>query len=243
MSVRTENHPLHDLQKKLGYQFKNPGLLQQALTHRSHGSTHNERLEYLGDAVLDLAVAHMLYEALAQNPEGDLSRVRSALVKQSTLHQLALDLHLPKMIRLGSGESRSGGRNRPSILADTLEAIIGAIYLDSGFNEASALVHRLFGKIEIDAFMLEASKDSKTTLQEWLQGKRLPLPKYSILTIKGAAHQQVFEVQCHVESLNLSTRGEGNSRRVAEQAAAANFLKELRQNPPPLCYPAAKRSQ
>ncbi len=216
------------LQNRLGHHFAKPALLRRALTHRSYGSDHNERLEYLGDAVLDLSVAHLLYEALAHQPEGDLSRVRANLVKQDTLHHLALELGLPRMLRLGSGEERAGGRQRPSILADALEAVIGAVYLDAGHAAANALVRRLFAKLEITPEMQAADKDAKTALQEWLQGRHLPLPVYSVAAIQGAAHQQTFVVDCQAHT--LSARGQGSSRRMAEQAAAAALLRKLRES-------------
>lgn len=224
--------PIDDLQARLGHRFARPELLARALTHRSYGADHNERLEYLGDAVLNLAVAHLLYEALAGQPEGELSRVRASLVRQDTLHRLATGLGLPTAIRLGAGELRSGGRQRPSILADTLEAVIGAVYLDAGHAAADALVRRLFARIEITPRMQAAAKDAKTALQEWLQGQRRPLPRYTVAGVQGADHQQTFEVDCHVSDLALVRRGTGPSRRAAEQAAAAAMLHALRHPAP-----------
>lgn len=220
------NDSLLALQNRLGHHFNQPALLQRALTHRSFAANHNERLEYLGDAVLDLAVSHMLYEALADQPEGDLSRVRANLVRQSTLHQLAVDLGLPDLLQLSSGTRRTGGRQRPSILADALEAVIGAVYLDAGYDAASALVRRLFEGLEITPGMQAAAKDAKTALQEWLQARHLPLPEYTVARISGAGHQQLFEVDCHAQA--LMTHGQGASRRVAEQAAAAAMLGKLK---------------
>ncbi|MCE1250746.1 MAG: ribonuclease III, partial [Comamonadaceae bacterium] len=164
------------LQQRLQHDFSDPALLQRAVTHRSFCADHNERLEFLGDSVLNLAVSSLLYARLARLPEGDLSRVRANLVKQDTLHQLALRLQLPEVLRLGEGESKSGGKQRPSILADALEALIGAVYLDAGYTCAEALVHRLFERVEINPQMQAASKDAKTALQEWLQGRKLKLP-------------------------------------------------------------------
>ena len=221
------------LQTRLGHHFTQPALLQRALTHRSFGADHNERLEYLGDAVLDLVVAHWLYEALARQPEGDLSRVRANLVKQDTLHRLAVELGLPDMLRLGSGERRAGGQQRPSILADALEAVIGAVYLDGGYATANALVRSLFSGLEITPQMQAAAKDAKTALQEWLQARHLPVPDYAVTRIAGAAHQQTFEVSCHVQALALTAHGRGGSRRMAEQAAAAAMLEKLQAPPPP----------
>ena len=215
---------LSELQIRLGYAFHQPALLQQAVTHRSFSSDHNERLEFLGDSVLNLSVAHMLYAQLASLPEGDLSRVRANLVKQDTLHQLAKTLDLPAVIRLGEGEMRSGGQNRPSILADALEAIIGAVYLDSGYSAAQALVERLFVNLDIKPDMQAVGKDPKTELQEWLQGRKLALPKYTVVGTSGAAHRQQFEVSCEVTELRQTQQGSGASRRAAEQAAAAALL-------------------
>ena len=219
---------LSDLQVRLGYAFRQSSLLQQAVTHRSFSADHNERLEFLGDSVLNLSVAHMLYAQLANLPEGDLSRVRANLVKQDTLHQLAKTLDLPAVMRLGEGEMRSGGQNRPSILADALEAIIGAVYLDGGYKEAQALVERLFAQVDIKPDMQAVGKDPKTELQEWLQGRKLALPKYTVVGTSGAAHRQQFEVSCEVTELRQTQQGSGASRRAAEQAAAAAMLQILK---------------
>ena len=220
------------LQSRLRHRFADPALLARALTHRSFSADHNERLEFLGDSVLGLAVAHMLYEALGQLPEGDLSRVRAQLVRQDSLHRLALDLGLPALLRLGEGELRSGGQSRPSILADALEAVIGAVYLDAGFDAASALVRRLFDTIHISPAMSAAAKDSKTALQEWLQGRKMQLPQYQVARVLGAAHRQTFEVTCTVVERGLALAGQGASRRAAEQAAAASMLQALQSTSP-----------
>ena len=219
---------LSDLQVRLGYAFRQSSLLQQAVTHRSFSADHNERLEFLGDSVLNLSVAHLLYTQLANLPEGDLSRVRANLVKQDTLHQLAKKLDLPAVMRLGEGEMRSGGQNRPSILADALEAIIGAVYLDGGYPDAQALVERLFAQVDIKPDMQAVGKDPKTELQEWLQGRKLALPKYTVVGTSGAAHRQQFEVSCEVTELRQTQQGSGASRRAAEQAAAAAMLLTLK---------------
>jgi ribonuclease III len=219
---------LSELQTRLGYAFRQPGLLQQAVTHRSFSADHNERLEFLGDSVLNLSVAHLLYTQLASLPEGDLSRVRANLVKQDTLHQVAKTMDLPSVMRLGEGEMRSGGQNRPSILADALEAIIGAVYLDGGYKDAQALVERLFAQVEIKPDMQAVGKDPKTELQEWLQGRKLALPKYTVVGTSGAAHRQQFEVSCEVTELRQTQQGSGASRRAAEQAAAAAMLQNLK---------------
>lgn len=212
------------LQKRLEHAFSNPQLLVQALTHRSFSSDHNERLEFLGDSVLNLAVAGLLYERLGELPEGDLSRARANLVKQETLHQVAVSLGLPDLLRLGEGEAKSGGQKRPSILADALEALLGAVYLDAGFDVASQLVRRLFKNVEINARMQAIGKDPKTELQEWLQGRKMSLPIYRIVGTEGAAHKQTFDVECEIVEYRRAERGTGNSRRAGEQAAASAML-------------------
>ncbi len=212
------------LQTRLQHEFSNPKLLVQALTHRSFSADHNERIEFLGDSVLNLAVAGLLYERLSELPEGDLSRVRANLVKQDTLHQLAVVLGLPGMLRLGEGEAKSGGHKRPSILADALEAVIGAVYLDAGFDKAAGLVRRLFKDVEINPQMPAIGKDPKTELQEWLQGRKMKLPIYRVVGTMGAAHQQTFDVECEITEYGRIERGIGGSRRAGEQAAAAAML-------------------
>ncbi len=216
------------LQGRLQHEFSNPGLLTRAVTHRSFSQDHNERLEFLGDSVLNLAVADLLFQRLSALPEGDLSRVRANLVKQDTLHLLALELGLPEVIRLGEGEARSGGQKRPSILADALEAIIGAVYLDAGFAAAQNLVHRLFKAVEINPEMPAIGKDPKTELQEWLQGRKMSLPLYRVVGTLGAAHKQTFDVECEIMELNFSERGIGGSRRAGEQAAASAMLQTIK---------------
>jgi ribonuclease-3 len=222
------NEGLMALQRRLQHEFTNPALLTQAVTHRSFSSDHYERLEFLGDSVLSLAVSDLLYERLRALPEGDLSRIRANLVKQDTLHQLAVELGLPDVLRLGEGEARSGGHKRPSILADTLEAIIGAVYLDAGFPAAQALVQRLFKAVEINPEMEAIGKDPKTELQEWLQGRKMNLPLYRVVGTQGAAHKQTFDVECEIIELNFSERGIGGSRRAGEQAAAAAMLQTIK---------------
>ena len=217
-----------ELQRRLQHEFSTPSLLARALTHRSFSSDHYERLEFLGDSVLNLAVSDLLYARLGSLPEGDLSRVRANLVKQDTLHQLAVGLGLPDVLKLGEGEVRSGGQKRPSILADTLEAVIGAVYLDAGFASAQALVHRLFDAVEINPQMEAIGKDPKTELQEWLQGRKMKLPVYKVVGTIGAAHKQSFDVECEIPELLLTERGIGGSRRAAEQAAAAAMLQTLK---------------
>lgn len=220
--------PIEALQQRLQHKFSNPSLLARALTHRSFSADHYERLEFLGDSVLGLAISDLLYSRLATLPEGDLSRVRANLVRQDTLHQLAVELGLPDLLRLGEGEQRSGGHKRPSILADALEAIIGAVYLDAGFIAAQALVQRLFKRIEVNPKMDAMGKDGKTALQEWLQGRKMKLPTYRVVATIGAAHKQSFDVECEIPELRLSERGIGGSRRAAEQAAASAMLQTIK---------------
>jgi ribonuclease III len=216
------------LQARFQPQFSDQQLLVRALTHRSFSADHNERLEFLGDSVLNLAVSALLYERLYALPEGDLTKVRATLVKQEPLHQLAVGLGLPELIRLGEGEMRSGGSRRPSILADALEAVIGAVYLDAGYAAAEALVRRLFDDIEINPNMAATAKDPKTELQEWLQGRKMKLPVYRVAATLGAAHKQTFDVECEIPELDVVERGIGASRRAGEQAAAAAMLLALK---------------
>lgn len=219
---------LASLQSRLQHQFSDPSLLQRAVTHRSFSAEHNERLEFLGDSVLNLAVSTLLYRRLQAQSEGDLSRVRANLVKEGTLHQLAKDLRLDQVLHLGEGEARSGGHQRPSILADALEAVIGAVYLDAGYAVAEALVLRLYEAVEINPQMQAAAKDAKTALQEWLQGRKMQLPQYRVVGTAGVAHRQTFEVECAIAELALAQRGSGASRRAAEQSAAAAMLATLK---------------
>ncbi len=225
------NSDISALQRRLGHSFAQSALLERALTHRSFSSEHYERLEFLGDSVLSLAVSGLLFERLSRQPEGDLSRIRANLVKQDTLHALALDLGLPDLMRLGEGEVRSGGRQRPSILADALEAIIGAVYLDAGFDAANALVRRLYQGVDLSPGQSVQSKDAKTALQEWLQGRKMKLPTYRVAATTGEAHRQTFEVVCQIET-GHEARGSGTSRRAAEQAAATALLQQLKNTKP-----------
>jgi ribonuclease-3 len=208
------------LLSRLGYQFHDPGLLRQALTHRSHSAPHNERLEFLGDGVLNCVIASLLYERFPRLPEGDLSRLRASLVNQDTLSQIAASLDLGGELLLGEGELKSGGFRRPSILADGLEAVVGAIFLDGGFDRAAAAIRNAYAPLleELDPDRL--GKDPKTLLQEYLQGRRLPLPQYNVVSVRGEAHEQQFQVECVIPELDIRTPGEGQSRRSAEQAAA-----------------------
>jgi ribonuclease-3 len=219
--------PLSPLESRLRYEFRNAELLRQALTHRSHSSTHNERLEFLGDSVLNCAVAALLFQRFGKLDEGDLSRVRANLVKQQSLYEIAQALNISEGLRLGEGELRSGGFRRPSILADTLEAVLGAIFLDGGFEAAQTVIKRLYVPIldHIDPRTL--GKDAKTLLQEYLQGHKIALPTYTVVATHGAAHNQQFEVECTVPKLEVKVSGSGASRRAAEQAAAKKALDEV----------------
>jgi ribonuclease III len=216
------------LRQRVGYDFSRPELLAQALTHRSYGTPHNERLEFLGDGILNCVVAAELFERFRDLPEGDLSRLRARLVRQESLHQLAQDLGLGEWLRLGEGELKSGGSARPSILADALEALVGAIFVDGGFGAAREAVRRLYEPMLGDLDPRSLDKDPKTLLQELLQARKMPLPKYSVLATHGAAHQQNFEVECLIPQLAVRTTGRGSSRRTAEQEAAMRAFEQIR---------------
>jgi ribonuclease III len=221
------DHRYDALQQRAGHRFADQTLLKRALTHRSSGSEHNERLEFLGDAVLSLAISGLLYDHFAGSDEGDLTRVRAHLVREESLHRAALQLGLPDLVFLSEGEARGGGAQRPSILADALEALIGAAFLDGGFDAARQVVARLFGEIIATTDKDSWSKDAKTELQEWLQARHLQVPTYRIVSTRGQAHAQTFEVECAVPALGLAELGEGRSRRVAEQEAARRMLGAL----------------
>ena len=216
------------LQERIGYTFQNAGLLQQAMTHRSFSSEHYERLEYLGDSVINVIVSDLLYQALPNLPEGQLSRIRSNLVKQDSLHSLALKLGLSHCLRLGEGEAKSGGAKRPSILADALEALLGAIYLDAGYETAQRIAKVWLEDIRVDMNMSQTAKDPKTELQEWLQARKMPLAVYTVIGTVGAAHEQTFDVECYVPSLKKTERGIGSTRRAGEQAAAQAILDTMK---------------
>ena len=211
------------IERRLGYHFNDAVLLQQALTHRSHGVPHNERLEFLGDGLLNFVIAHLLFQQFTALPEGDLSRLRAGLVNQHALSELAASLSLGDHLRLGEGELKSGGFRRPSILADAFEALIGAICLDGGFAAAEKVLTDLYRPL-LAAIDPQASgnKDPKTRLQEYLQGRRRALPQYSIVSVDGEAHEQLFRVECAIAELSIRSRGEGPTRRAAEQQAAQN---------------------
>jgi ribonuclease III len=215
------------LQTRISYSFTQPALLQQALTHRSFSATNNERLEFLGDSVLNFIIAHQLFNLFPNLPEGDLSRLRAKLVREASLAEIAADLHLGDALKLGEGELKSAGWRRPSILADALEAIVGAVYLDGGFDAAQQVVALLYrDKLQtIDPKAID--KDAKSQLQEYLQSKKMDLPEYQVVSIEGEAHAQSFTVQCFIKKLKLTTTGVGTSRRVAEQQAAKLAMDEI----------------
>jgi len=212
------------LEQQLGHVWTRRDLLLQALTHRSYGAQNNERLEFLGDGVLNCVVGLMLYQRFPDLPEGRLSRLRANLVNQDSLHAVALELDLGRYLRLGEGEMRSGGAQRPSILADALESLLGAAWLDAGFEAAQAMVERLLGPRVGAINPSTQGKDAKTRLQEWLQPRRHGLPIYTLLHTSGQAHAQTFHVECRIDPLGLVTRGQGGSRKAAEQQAAAAAL-------------------
>lgn len=218
---------LAELERRLGHKFANADLAGQALTHRSHGTPHNERLEFLGDSLLNCAVATLLYERFGKLPEGDLSRLRAALVNQSSLSKVASGLGLGDRLRLGEGELKSGGFRRPSILADAVEALLGAVYLDAGFEAVRNVVEKLLGERIDDREDLPVAKDPKTALQEHLQARKLALPRYSVQRTDGEAHDQTFTVECRIDDLGIVASGQGASRRAAEQEAAEGVLAQL----------------
>lgn len=220
---------LVSLQSSIGYTFNTATLLQLAVTHRSFSGNNNERLEFLGDSVLNFIVAHQLYQSFAKLPEGDLSRLRAQLVKESSLCEIALTLNLKDYLKLGEGELKSAGWRRPSILADALEAIVGAVYLDGGFVAAEAVVLKLFAQKLSTIDPKAIDKDAKSQLQEYLQSKKIELPDYVVVSIEGEAHAQSFKVECVINKLNITTLGEGTSRRNAEQQAAQLAIEKISQ--------------
>ena len=220
---------LSELEQKLGHKFTKTALLAQALTHRSFGVGHNERLEFLGDSVLNCCIANMIFGQFPSMPEGELSRMRANLVNQSVLAEISSDLGIGHLLRLGDGEVKTGGAQRPSILGDALEAILGAVFLDADFRTATNVVRVLFAsRIETIRNAIPV-KDAKTGLQEWLQSKHLPLPEYTVKRIEGESHRQLFHVECEVASFGVKAEGSGGSRRVAEQEAAAQVLIALQE--------------
>lgn len=215
------------LEAALDYEFVQPERLQQALTHRSHSARNNERLEFLGDAILEAGISSLLYGRFSKVSEGDLTRIRASLVRQDTLAQLATELKLSDLLRLGEGELKSGGFRRPSILADAFEAILGAIYLDGGFEAAHRVIQRLYEPLLANIDPRTIGKDAKTRLQEHLQARKVPLPVYRVVATRGVAHEQLFDVICEIPSLGLAIPASGNSRRGAEQKAADGMLTQL----------------
>ncbi|WP_338847618.1 ribonuclease III [Massilia sp. W12] len=220
---------LAQLQNRLGYQFRNQELLRQALTHRSHSGQHNERLEFLGDSVLNCAIASLLYERYNAQDEGDLSRLRANLVKQQSLYEIAQSIELSQYLRLGEGELKSGGFRRPSILADTFEALLGAIFLDADFATVCRVIHSFYIPRLQSVDPATLGKDAKTLLQEFLQSKKIPLPQYQVVATHGAAHNQEFEIECIVPKLDIRVLGRGGSRRAGEQDAAKRALDAARE--------------
>lgn len=220
------------LKQSLDYQFSDPQLLQQALTHSSAHSKNNERLEFLGDAVLGFVISELVYRSHSLAPEGDLSRLRASLVRDTSLAEIALRLGLGEHLILGSGERKTGGHRRRSILADALEAIFGAVYLDAGFDAARAIVEKAFGARLQDFPDVEELRDPKTRLQEWLQGRQMGLPSYELAGVTGQAHRQQFEIRCVVAEETAPTTGNGTTRRNAEQQAAERMLEQLTKGAP-----------
>ena len=209
-----------DLDHGIGHRFSDPEILRRALTHRSFGPAHNERLEYLGDSVLNCVVALELYHKFPALPEGELSRLRANLVNQQSLAAIAQQFDFGARLRLGEGEVRSGGGRRPSILADAVEAVVGAAFLDGGFAAARNVVQALLGAALEAIDPAVSGKDPKTLLQEHLQGRKLALPQYLVIATRGEAHEQQFQVECIIPELEIRSVGEGGSRRSAEQEAA-----------------------
>jgi ribonuclease-3 len=222
-------HEFHKLEQRLDYHFRDDELLAEALTHRSAQSRNNERLEFLGDSALNFVIADELFRRCPQESEGTLSRLRASLVNRTSLAELARDLQLGDYLRLGSGEIKSGGHRRESILADTLEAVIGAAYLDSGFEACRALICGLYQQRLKQLPAISDLKDAKTRLQEYLQGQKQPLPSYIVLEVSGKAHDQHFKVECVVSGVGMKAEGQAGNRRQAEQQAAEAMLLQLQQ--------------
>ncbi|WP_323836978.1 ribonuclease III [Photorhabdus africana] len=218
---------INRLQRKLGYTFDQHDLLIQALTHRSASSKHNERLEFLGDSILSFVIANALYHRFPRVDEGDMSRMRATLVRGNTLAELAREFELGECLRLGPGELKSGGYRRESILADTVEALIGAIFLDSDIQSIERIILSWYETRLNEISPGDKQKDPKTRLQEYLQGHHLPLPSYLVVMVRGEAHDQEFTIHCQVSGIEQPVKGTGSSRRKAEQAAAEQALKQL----------------
>lgn len=218
---------LSQLGERLQYSFKDESLLEQALTHRSAGSKNNERLEFLGDGILNFVIADALYQQFPSFTEGELSRLRAHLVNGETLADIARELKLGDCLRLGAGELKSGGFRRSSILADVVESIFGAVYRDSGFDECRQLILKLYHDKLKNIPDPQSLKDAKTRLQELLQSRKVAIPVYKVLRVSGKAHDQSFEVECLIESMGIATRDKGHSRRKAEQLAAESAIVQV----------------
>jgi ribonuclease-3 len=225
-----DNRYIEQLEKILKYHFNDKSLLELALTHRSFQGKNNERLEFLGDSILNFIIAESLFKEFNLLPEGDLSRLRSQLVKSATLSEIGIDLNLGDYLILGEGELKSSGWRRPSILADSVEAIIGAVFIDGGISSANKLITGWYQERLEAINPNNIQKDAKSVLQELLQAKKIPLPEYSVVSIEGEAHNQHFKVSCSIPKLGLSIEGEGTSRKVAEQSAAEESIKKLKKN-------------
>ncbi len=225
--TRTDDTRAHELGRRIGYVFQSSALALEALTHRSYAVNNNERLEFLGDSVLNLVVAQILFDRHSQLPEGELSRIRAGLVNREALLQISQQLRLGELLRLGEGELKSGGGGRPSILADAVEAVLGAVFRDGGFAAAEAVIRGLLAPMMDAIDLIATPKDAKTSLQEWLQARHRSLPRYQLLETRGEAHDQTFRVLCVVDDMALRTEAEGKSRRMAEQLAAQLALQKL----------------
>lgn len=222
-----QQQAINALLKKLEYTFSDLSLLDEALTHRSYSAKNNERLEFLGDGILNFVIAHELFKSYPDVQEGDLSRLRANLVNKDSLAEIAGHLELGEVIQLGSGELKSGGFRRPSILADAVESILGAVYCDGGFEPCRELIIRLYANRLAQSMDLQSLKDPKTQLQELLQSRRFSLPDYQVTKITGQAHAQVFHVRCSIKKMNIEVNGEGKSRRKAEQVAADRAIVQV----------------
>ncbi len=225
-----QSNAINNLLKKLEYSFNDIELLNEALTHRSYAAKNNERLEFLGDGILNFVIAHELFKQYPDVQEGDLSRLRANLVNKESLAVIAKQLELGDVIRLGSGELKSGGFRRPSILADAVESIFGAVYCDGGFEPCRELIVRLYANRLSSPTDLQSLKDPKTQLQELLQSRRFALPDYQVTNVTGQAHAQIFHVRCNIKPMNIDVSGEGKSRRKAEQVAAEKAIAEVEAN-------------
>lgn len=220
--------PLKHLSQILAYHFKNLGLLQQALTHRSAHPIHNERLEFIGDSIVNFVIGEALFHAHPNQAEGELSRWRASLVQRETLAEIGLEWHLNEYMILGPGEKKTGGMHRISNLANAVEAIIGAIYLDSDFSTIKNILLKTFEKKLTTAHIASLQKDYKTQLQEWLQSKQIPIPTYDLIEVSGQDHASIFKIRCSIPKLVKTSIGEGSSKKKAEQEAAAQMLKQLK---------------